>query len=256
LRFPGTVLVLLAALAPARGAGLPPASPADAQAHYDRCLDDARASPQKGYDEAQAWRNAGGGFPADHCAAVALFALHRYTEAAQAFEALSGAMMADRASLRAGAMEQAGESWLLADEPKKALAAFGAALQFTPQDPNLYIARARADAEEKNWKTAIGDLDEALAIAPGKVDALVYRASAYRELGDLPHARTDIDAALREVPDDAAGLLERGNIRRLQDDLAGAREDWQRVDQLAPGSPAAAAAKGNLARLEAGGTGK
>jgi tetratricopeptide (TPR) repeat protein len=253
LRFPFAVLLLLAVPAPARAADLPQTSPAAEQAHYDQCLDDARASPQKGYAEAQAWRNAGGGFPADHCAAVALFALHRYTEAGQAFEALAGAMMGDRAALRAGAMEQAGESWLLANEPKKALAAFGAALQFTPQDANLYIARARADAEEKDWKAAIADLDESLALTPGKVEALVYRASAYRQLGDLPRARTDIDAALKEVPDDADGLLERGNIKRLQDDLAGAREDWQRVEQLTPGSLAAAAAKDNLARLESGG---
>ncbi|HUK58329.1 MAG TPA: hypothetical protein VLV50_03790 [Stellaceae bacterium] len=239
----------LLTFAAARGADLPAPSDTAERAHYQRCLDDARSAPQKGLDEAHDWKNAGGGFPADHCAAVALFALHRYAEAAQSFEALGGAMMDKKRELRAGALEQAGQAWLLADEAQKAKAAFIAALHFTPNDPDLYIDRARADAEAKDFAGAVADLDEALTLAPGRAEALVYRASAYRQLGDLAHARTDADAALKEVPDDAAGFLERGNIKRLQDDPAGARADWERVERLAPNSPAAAAAKANLARL-------
>ena len=236
-------------LAGARAADLPPPPSDQAGSHYERCLDDARSAPQKGLAEARDWRNAGGGFPADHCAAVALFALRRYPQAAQSFEALAGAMMNEKGELRAGAMEQAGQSWLLAGEPKKAQAAFDAALHFTPQDAELYIDRARADNDAKELPAAIADLDEALALAPGNADALVYRASAYRQLGDLAHARADIEAALKEVPDDAGGYLERGNIRRLQDDPTGARADWEEVEKLAPDSPAADAAKDNITRL-------
>jgi tetratricopeptide (TPR) repeat protein len=236
-------------LALARAADLPPPKEQENDAHYQRCLDDARSAPQKGLDEALDWKSGGGGFPADHCAAVALFALQRYPEAAQAFEALAGAMMEEKRGLRAGAMEQAGQSWLLAGEAKKARAAFDGALHFTPEDPDLYIDRARADADAKDLPSAVADLDEALTLAPGNAEALIYRASAYRQLGDLAHAREDIDAALKEVPDDAGGYLERGNIRRLEDDPAGAKDDWQRVVKLAPDTPAAAAAKDNIARL-------
>ncbi len=252
MRFAVAAALLLISIAGARAADLPPPRSDEDSAHYQRCLDDARSAPQKGLDEARDWRNGGGGFPADHCAAVALFALGRYAEAAQAFEALGGAMMDQRRELRASAMAQAGQSWLLAGEAKKAKTAFDAALHFTPNDPDLYIDRARADADAKDLPGAVADLDEALDLAPDRAEALVYRASAYRQLGDLTHARADVDAALKEVPDDAAGILERGNIRRLQDDPTGARADWEAVEKLAPNSPAAAAAKDNIARLASG----
>lgn len=238
-------------LATALAAGTPPAmAPLDEGAHYQKCLDAARQSPKDGLAQAEDWRNGDGGFPADHCAAVALFGLKRYPEAAQRFEALAGAMMTEGPAMRAGALEEAGQAWLLAGDAKKALAAFDAALSYTPQDADLYIDRARADAEAKDFKTAIADLDRALAVAPERTDALIYRGSAYRQLNDLARARADLDAALKSAPDDVDGLLERGNIRRLMGDPAGAGDDWRRVAKLAPASPAAASAKANLAQLD------
>ncbi|HXQ50673.1 MAG TPA: hypothetical protein VN802_06230 [Stellaceae bacterium] len=228
-----------------------PKPPLDASTHYERCLDAARRAPQAGLAEAEDWRNANGGFPAEHCRAVALFALKRYADAAIAFEALAGAMMNKAASLRAGAMEQAAQAWILAAEPAKARGALDAALRFTPNDPDIFIDRARADADANDFAAAVADLDSALALAPQREDALVYRASAYRQLDRLDRARADIDAALKIAPDDVSGLLERGNIGRLMGDRTGAAADWQRIEKLAPGSPAAAAAAANLARLAA-----
>lgn len=235
----------------AAGAEKPSIAPSDPDTHYQYCLDAARRAPKDGLARAEDWRNDGGGFPAEHCAAVALFGLKRFAEAATRFEALAGAMMKERPPLRAGAMEQAGQAWLLAGDPGKALAAFDAALRFTPTDPELFIDRARADAEIKDFKTAVADLDSALALAPQSADALIYRASAYRQLDELDLAQADVEAALKAVPDDVAGLLERGNIRRLAGDRVGASADWHQVEKLAPNSPAAAAAKDNLARLAA-----
>jgi tetratricopeptide (TPR) repeat protein len=228
-----------------------PMAPLDASTHYTHCLDAARATPPEGLKDAEDWRNADGGFPADHCRAVALFALKRYADAAIVFEALAGAMMNRAPALRAGAMEQAAQAWLLASEPVKARAALDAALRFTPRDPDIFIDRARADAEADDFAAAVADLDSALALAPQRADALVYRASAYRQLDRLDRARADIDAALKAAPDDVAGLLERGNIGRLMGDRAGAAADWRRIEKLAPGSPEAAAAAANLARLAA-----
>jgi tetratricopeptide (TPR) repeat protein len=237
--------------AAAAGAAEPPpqSPPLDPGAHYAACLDAARRTPDKGLGEAEDWRRAGGGYPAEHCTAVALFGLKRYREAAALFQALAGDMMAEPPALRAGAMEQAGQAWLLAADPEQARGAFDAALKFTPRDPDLFIDRARADAEMKRFPAAIEDLDSALTLAPGSADALIYRASAYRQEGELQKAAADVEAALKAVPDDVEGLLERGNIRRLEGDLAGARADWARVAALAPASPAAAAARDNLAKL-------
>jgi tetratricopeptide (TPR) repeat protein len=232
------------------GAALPVPEPADA--HYRRCLDEARAAPEQGLAVAEDWRDAGGGFPAAHCAAVALFGLKRYDEAARQFESLAGAMMQQRPELRAGALEEAGQAWLLAGKPDAARAAFDGALRFTPHDPELFIDRARADSATGAFRDAVTDLDAALAIDPKQADALVYRASAYRQLGVLDRARVDIAAALELVPDHVDGHLERGNIRRLDGDAAGARQDWQEVERLAPHSPAAQSAADNLARLPPG----
>ncbi|HZT52675.1 MAG TPA: hypothetical protein VFA22_12100 [Stellaceae bacterium] len=245
----GAALLPLLLLAAAARAALP--VPEDASAHYRRCLEEARSAPETGLKTADDWRNAGGGFPAEHCTAVALFALGRYAEAARQFEALAGAMMQRGPELRAGALEQAGQAWLLAGKPQSARDAFDAALHFTPRDPELFIDRARADDAAHALRDAVADLDSALSIDPKRADALVYRASAYRQLGELDHASADVAAALELVPDHVEGHLERGNIRRLAGDTDGARADWREVERLAPRSPAAAAAAENLAALAA-----
>lgn len=242
-------LLLLTSIAAAPAAADSP--PLAADLHYAECLATSRQNPAAGLAAAQDWRNAGGGFPAMHCAAVALFGLARYPEAAAAFEALAGAMMQERPDLRAGALEQGGQAWLLAGKPEAARHDFDAALQYTPIDPDLLIDRARALADERQFAAAIADLDAALKLAPKRADALVYRASSRRQLGDLARARQDVDAALKLAPDDSGGLLERGNIRRLAGDAAGAREDWRAVERLAPKTPAALSAKDNLAALGA-----
>lgn len=227
---------------------LPPAPLPDAQ-HYDRCLQMAHTDPQKAYDDAQSWHDLGGGFPAQHCAAVALVGLKKYAEAATQLEGLANAMLQQGPDMRADALEQAGQAWLLANQPNQAKAAFDAALSLKPKDVELLIDRAEAFALGGTLFDAIDDLNTVLDEAPNRVDALVYRASAYRQLGSLDLALDDAERALRLDPNSAAGLLERGNIRRLKNDDAGAKADWQRVAQLAPGSAAAASAQDNIAHL-------
>lgn len=241
----------IAATSPAKPTTvLPPAPVPDAE-HYDRCLQMAHTDPQKAYDDAQAWHDLGGGFPAQHCAAVALVGLKKYAEAATLLEGLANAMLQQGPDMRADALEQAGQAWLLGNQPNQAKAAFDAALSLKPKDAELLIDRAEAFALGGKFFDAIDDLNTVLDTAPNRVDALVYRASAYRQLGSLDLALDDAERALRLDPNSVAGLLERGNIRRLKNDDAGARADWQRVVQMAPGSAAAASAQDNIARLAA-----
>jgi tetratricopeptide (TPR) repeat protein len=238
------------ALAPAAAAAAAPV-PIEPSAHYQFCLKEAHSAPKEALAGAEDWRHAGGGFPAEHCAAVALFELKRYAEAARKFEALAGQMMAQNPALRAGALDQAGQAWLLDGRPEAAAAAFRGALKLVPDDADFLIDRARADAAAARWQDAVAALDEALKHDPKRADALVFRASAYRELGALVRARADADRALALAPDNVAAHLERGNIRRLAGDAAGARADWRAVEQLGPGTQAAAAAHDNLAALAA-----
>lgn len=250
--------IVAAALALGLGAGaargatpqsvLPAPPPSDAQ-RYSLCLQTAHDDPQKAYDDAESWYDLGGGFPAQHCAAVALIGLKKYPEAATQLETLANAMMQAAPDMRADALEQAGQAWLLANRPNEAKAAFDSALAFKPKDPELLIDRAEAFALDGKFFDAIDDLNTVLDTTPNRVDALVYRASAYRQLGSLDLALDDAERALRLDPNSAPGLLERGNIRRLKNDDAGAKADWQRVVQLAPGTPAAASAQDNIAHL-------
>jgi len=225
-----------------------PAPLPDAQ-HYDRCLQMAHSDPQNAYADAESWRAVGGGFPAQHCAAVALVSLKKYTEAATRLETLANAMMTAGPEMRSDALEQAGQAWLLAGKASEAKSAFDAALAFKPKDAELMIDRAEAHALGGKYFEAIDDLNAVLDQTPNRVDALVYRASAYRRLGSLDLASDDIDRALRLDPNSVPGLLERGNLRRLKSDDAGAKTDWQQVVRLGPGTPAAASAQENLAQL-------
>ncbi len=230
----------------------PPATLAPSQQQYDRCLALARANPQQAYDQAVAWRDAGGSFPADHCAAVALVGLKRYPEAAKKLETLAGAMMQAAPTLRGSALEQAGSAWLMAGRSDEAKTDFDAALTFKPSDPEILIDRAEAYGLGGKFFDAVDDLNRALEIEPDRVDALIYRASAYRQLDSLDLALDDAEHALKIQPNAVAGLLERGNIRRLKGDLAGAKADWQRILELAPDSTESVAAKDNLAHPASG----
>lgn len=209
----------------------------------------AQTNPQRAYDQAMGWRDVGGGFPADHCAAVALIGLKRYPEAATKLQILAGAMMQADPGLRGGALEQAGTAWLLAGKPVEAKAALDAALSFRPNDPEILIDRAETFALEQKFFEAVDDLNRVLEAMPNRADALIYRASAYRQLDSLDLALDDVERALTLQPDATPGLLERGNIRRLKGDLVGARADWQRITELASNTPEAQAAADNLARL-------
>lgn len=237
------------ALPPGAAAKAGPIDEAAQAARYARCLKLAKLRPAAGESFAAAWQHQGGGHPAWHCRAVALFGLKRYREAAGSFDALARAMAQAPASLRAGVLDQAGQAWLLAGDPVRAYADCGAAAALRPGDPELLIDEAETAAAASNYSRAVEALDQVLKANPKRLDALIYRAAAYRALHRLAPALDDIRKALAEAPHSVPALLERGNIRLLGGNLAGARDDWTRVARLSPESAAGRAARANLARL-------
>jgi tetratricopeptide (TPR) repeat protein len=246
------LLVATAAAAEPRGTPSRPAVPRNAEADaatYDRCLKLAKQNPGAAQSLAQSWGERGGAHPADHCAAVALFGLKRYKEAATQLDALALAMTTAPARLRADVYDQAGQAWLLAGDPMRAYVAAGQAVGLQPNDLELLLDRAEAAASAGYYDKALADLDHVLRVDPSRSEALIYRASANRALHRLDVALADVEKALAQSPRLVPGLLERGNIRRLSGDLEGARADWERVGQLAPGSQADMAARANIERL-------
>lgn len=230
----------------AQGAGA-----ADLVTIHDRCVAFVHAHPEVGLERAKHWEEQGGGFYASHCIAMALFDLHDYAAAAERFESLATAMRGVTAAQRAQALDQAGQSWLAANHPDRAKAAFDAAIKLDGDDADLHIDRAEAFAALKQYWDALDDLNRAVDLAPDRADAYFYRGAAYRNLDTLDLALQNVEHGLELEPDAPIGLLERGNIRRLKGDFDGARSDWRRVAKLAPKTPEAAAARTNLAKLGA-----
>jgi tetratricopeptide (TPR) repeat protein len=221
----------------------------DPDFEHDQCVAQAETDPQAALSRAKQWSNEGGGFNADHCAAMALFYMKHYAEAARLFEKLARGLAPEGLVEQARVYDQAGQAWLVANQPQSAKADFDAALRLTPVDPDLFIDRAEALAAAKDYWAAIDDLNRASDLAPKRPEIYLYRATAYRALEALPLARQDIELNLKLAPNNVVGLLERGNIRRMQGDVAGARRDWLSVTKIAPGSASAAAAEENLTRL-------
>ncbi len=216
---------------------------------YRACMDLARAAPEDAFEQAVGWRHMGGGDAAEHCAAVALFNLEQFAEAARRFEALAQSIHAEP-PFKASILAHAAQAWLLDAQPGRAVAVLTAALTLSPDDPELLVDRAAAHAALGDYPTAIADLDNALAIDPGHAQAYVFRASAHRHLDDLPSALADAEQALTLEPDHPEGRLERGILRRLQGDPDGARQDWLAVVTTAPHTDAARAARANLERMD------
>ena len=223
----------------------------DPNAEHDLCVEMARKDPNAALDRATQWSKKGGGFPADHCAAMALFEMDRYREAAEAFDKLAKSMTKEAPAARARIYDQAGQSWLVGDDPARAKADFDAAINLVRTDPDLLIDRAEASAATKQYWNAIDDLNHASDLAPQQADIYVYRAAAYRAVEALDLALEDAEHNLKLAPDNPVGLLERGNIRRLKGDITGARQDWISVAKQVPGSQLASAAQSNLAHLGA-----
>jgi len=213
----------------------------DSSNRYEQCVALTRTNAQGAYNEALAWHSAGGGSSAEHCGALALVQLGRYTEAAPQLDRLAQQLDL-KPALRAQLYDQEGNAWLLAQNPERAEAAFTNALRLNAQDVDIFADRARARAMSKDWPGADRDLTSALALDENRSDLLVLRASARHAAGRKAEARADIDRALDLFPNYGDALVERGAMRFEDGDVKGADADWHQVIKLAPRSRAAALA--------------
>jgi tetratricopeptide (TPR) repeat protein len=214
---------------------------------YTNCLLLIRQNAQNAFALATAWQQSGGGGGAVHCQALALVALHRYSEAAGRLDQLAQETPANAG--RAQLYDQAGNAWLLGHRAQEAQASFSSAIQLSPPDADLYSDRARAYAMASNWQAADADLSSALLRSPKRIDLFVLRASARHALGRKQDARSDIDLALTLDPNNADALEYRGELKLEAGDQPGAQSDWNAVIAKAPRSSAAADARQHLDAL-------
>lgn len=217
---------------------------------YQNCMTLTTKKAEEAWELASGWIQTGGGFPARHCAALALMTLKHYDEAGKRLQELGQEMAKESPELIAAVLGQAGRAWLLANEANLAYSVQSRALQLTPNDPELLVDRAESLAMAKRLPEAIDDLTKALALDPRKTDALVLRASAHRQLEQYDAAKQDVDRALAIDTNHVDGLLERGILRARAGDQDNARADWMRVLKLAPDGPTGDAARKNIENMD------
>ncbi len=219
---------------------------------YDQCLALVTSDSAQAFEAALAWRDFGGGLPAQHCVARVLVSLENYEEGATRLEELAVQMRGYSAESRAEVLAEAGRAWTLAQKAERAYAAVTAGLQIDPTNVELLIDRSEILFGTQTYWDALDDLNRALELAPDRVDALIFRATTYRFLDVAELAMEDLERALTLAPDQPEALVERGMLRRLGGDDNGARADWLRAIQVAPDSSAALIAQSNIQRLELG----
>jgi tetratricopeptide (TPR) repeat protein len=188
---------------------------------------------------------------AAHCRGLALIAIGKPAQGAEALEDLSHQSTAPTVA-RAVVLGQAGQARLMIGEADRAVEDASAALVLSPASTEMFILRATAEGMLGRFQDAVDDLGEALDLEANRPDALVARAVMRRKLEQLDLARADVSQALALDPDDPEALLERGILRQRLGDDAGARADWEHARDADPDSTTAELAAQNLSLLEAG----
>lgn len=217
---------------------------------YQACLTAARRNPDVGFESAIAWRDEGGGPPAQHCVALALFGLGQFSEAATRLEALAANMPTATKREQSAILGQSGSVWLHAGDLTRAHTVLSQALELDPTDPELWIDRGDALARGGEYWDAVDDFSAALDRDDKRLDALIFRAAAYRLLNVPDLARDDIARALVIDHDNPDALMELGAVEAGVGAIDAARETWLRVLSVAPNSPAAAAARAALQQMD------
>ncbi len=217
---------------------------------YETCMAIAHDDPQKGVEQALAWRKKGGGAPAEHCLATGLVGRGDVAEGAELLEELADNGPAALAGMRSRLYDQAGRAWLRAGRDRRAWDALSDGIKLDPASSDLLVDRAIVNGGLGLTWDAMDDLDRALKLAPGRTDALVLRAAAWRRLGQPELAADDVDRALAVAPHNNDALLERGNLYRAKGETAKAREVWMDVVRRDPKGAAGEVARRNIEAMD------
>ena len=206
--------------------------------------------PSGALDSAVEWERQGGGDAARHCKALALIRTGDVEGGALELERVAEAMPQMKAPMAAKLFAQAGQAWIRAGNPQRALYSQNQGLKLNPQDVDLLVDRALTYGSSGMYFEALDDLNAAVDLSPNEPDIYAMRAAAYRQLENPDLALDNVEQALKISPSHPGALLERGYLRRAQGDLVGARSDWLTVIQVVPGTEAANAAQQNIEKLE------
>ena len=187
---------------------------------FQECVAAIDSDAARAYEEAMAWAYEGQSLDAYRCAAMALAAQQRYSEAARRFDSLAVSISPEYAGGRAQLFSQAGNAWLLDHDPANARSSFTQGIvtveRYPDLLPDLLIDRARAYAMEEDYRAAEQDLNRSLDIRADDTLALRLRASArmHQNAYDLAEADAQRALTLAATDDDRVGAaLILGHVR-------------------------------------------
>lgn len=244
-------LLALAAAQPVP-APAPPAPTQAPEARYRACAELVRTNPDRAVEAANAWRVEGGGHHARQCLGLAFVALERWAPAATVYEQAARDAEAGRDARATDLWVQAGNAWIAAGEPTRAIHAFDAALAAPSLADELrgevHLDRARALVALGNVAGARQEIDRGLQLVPADPFAWYLSAGLARRENDLARARSDIARAMELAPDDPDVTLLAGTLAGLAGNMAEAERLYRRVAERAPNTEAGRAARESLAK--------
>ncbi len=115
-----------------------------------------------------------------------------------------------------------------------------------PDEPWLWLHRARYHKNQDREDLALADLNKLIAIDPRNPNAYNLRAIIKRHLDDLDGAAADFGKLIEIAPTDPLGPIGRGVTAILQGRDADAEQDIERGEAVAPKSGFARVARGLL----------
>ena len=133
------------------------------------------------------------------------------------------------------------ESYVVANQPDKALAAFTAAVETFPKNPLVYNNRGLFLQHQGRLKDAMADFNAALQIDPKYAVAYANRGFTNQVDRNLPAAEADFSEAIKLDPKHPLFYSLRGTCRLSQLNTDGAIEDYNQAIRLDPQNPVAQA---------------
>src|SRR6202035_4081392 len=132
-----------------------------------------------------------------------------------------------------------GQAFMQKHAHDKAIAAFSAAHDADPDDPNFLYARGFAYEAKGDNDNAMADYNAVLEKRPKAFNAIYFRGTLYMRKSALQSALDDFNAALSIKPDLYRALADRGHLRTATKDFDGALADFAEAERINPTGPMA-----------------
>ena len=178
---------------------------------YAECAQLANQNPSEALKEASSWLIKTNSVSAQHCKAIALFALKRYDDSAAELAKLERRIYAKDKILWGNVMHQMAKAWRLSGMPANASNSLDKAIsRLSDNEDTSSLLLTRQLLEERSDLNksahpllALQDLDHALSIAPQDIGLRLKRGVLLVQLKEFELARQDLQLVLSRQPNNS-----------------------------------------------------